>query len=319
MYPPPPGRGSDPGARTVVSVQLERTGGHPFLDRLLGWQQRLQGVDHRRPWMLDTAVVIFVGLLGVPGLLGRTGTPIWAARVSDPPTSLLLLLHASLAVPLWWRRRAPAIAFSLVAVTCVTQWILAVWLPSGISLLLVLYSLALYGALKVLPWAAALTVTGLTLAAFRQGTQQPWVAVFLLVATATAALALGLVFRIRGAYLAALEDRAARLQVEHEQRARLTAAAERSRVAREMHDIVGHNLAVIVGLVGGAAPLATSRPERSAEAPRIISGTGRQALKERRGRRPVPCSGPHHLRPRRVRLCCPARRSQRLPPQRRHA
>ncbi|MCP3758920.1 histidine kinase [Streptomyces sp. TBY4] len=265
-------------------MNSERTGGHPFLDRLLGWQQRLQRVDHRRPWILDTSVVVFVFLLGLPALLGgHTGPPMSAHRASEPPTAvLLLLLHAGLALPLWWRRRTPTLAFSVVAVTCLAQWISSIWLPSGISLLLVLYSLALYGAIKVLPWAAAVTVAGLGVAAFRSGTDQPWLAVFFLVGTATAALALGLVFRIRRAYLAALEDRAARLQTEQEQRARLTVAAERSRVAREMHDIVGHNLAVIVGLADGAASLAASRPERSAEALRIISGTGRQALKELR-------------------------------------
>ncbi|MCJ0872636.1 sensor histidine kinase [Streptomyces sp. AP-93] len=264
-------------------MSSQSTGGHPFLDRLLGWQQRLQRVDHRRPWILDTGVVISVVLLGLPAVLGgQTGPPMSAHRVSEAPPAVLLLLHAGLALPLWWRRRAPAVAFSLIAVTCVTQWIISIWLPSGISLLLVLYSLALYGALKVLPWAAAVTIAGLGVAAFRSGTDQPWIAVFFLVGTATAALALGLVFRIRRAYLAALEDRATRLQIEQDQRARLTAAAERSRVAREMHDIVGHNLAVIVGLADGAASLASSRPERSAEALNTIAGTARQALKELR-------------------------------------
>lgn len=281
--PPPPLWGSGSDGHAALSARSERAGGHPFLDRLLGWQQRIQHFDHRRPWMLDTSVVIFVALLGLAALLGgQTGPPMSANRVSESPTAVLLLLHAGATLPLWWRRRAPAVAFSVIAVTCVTQWIISIWLPSGISLLLVLYSLALYGALKVLPWAAAVTVAGLALAAFRSGVQQPWLAVFFLVGTATAALALGLVLRIRRSYLAALEDRAARLQIEQEQRARLTAASERSRVAREMHDIVGHNIAVIIGLADGAASLAASRPERSAEALRIISGTGRQALKELR-------------------------------------
>lgn len=281
--PSPPHWGSGSDAHAALSARSEGAGGHPFLERLLGWQQRIQHFDHRRPWMLDTGVVLLVAALGLPALLGgRTGPLMSANGVSEAPTAVLLLLHAGLVLPLWWRRRAPAVAFSVIAVTCMTQWIISIWLPSGISLLLVLYSLALYGALKVLPWAAAVTVAGLALAAFRSGTQQPWLAVFFLVGTATAALALGLVFRIRRSYLAALEDRAARLQIEQEQRARLTAAAERSRVAREMHDIVGHNLAVIIGLADGAASLAASRPERSAEALRIISGTGRQALTELR-------------------------------------
>ncbi|MFD8820662.1 sensor histidine kinase, partial [Streptomyces sp. NPDC059627] len=72
------------------------------------------------------------------------------------------------------------------------------------------------------------------------------------------------------------------LQIEQEQRVRLTAAAERSRVAREMHDIVGHNLSVMVSVADGAAVLAGNRGERSAEALRILGDTGRQAMSELR-------------------------------------
>ena len=97
-----------------------------------------------------------------------------------------------------------------------------------------------------------------------------------------AAVALGLTLRIRRMYLATLEDRATRLEVERDQRVRLTAAAERSRVAREMHDIVGHNLSVMVGLADGAATLAAHHNEQSAEALRILGDTGRQAMGELR-------------------------------------
>ena len=56
----------------------------------------------------------------------------------------------------------------------------------------------------------------------------------------------------------------------------------RSRVAREMHDIVGHNLSVMVSLADGAAILAANRGERSTDALRILADTGRQAMSELR-------------------------------------
>ncbi|WP_369216814.1 sensor histidine kinase, partial [Streptomyces flavofungini] len=101
----------------------------------------------------------------------------------------------------------------------------------------------------------------------------------LLVAAVAAA---GVVGRVLNAYIVALHERAARLEVERDQRARLATAAERSRVAREMHDILGHTLAVIVGLANGAAGLTEEKPERGAQALRLIADSGRGALAELR-------------------------------------
>ena len=81
--------------------------------------------------------------------------------------------------------------------------------------------------------------------------------------------------RIRRAQLAGLRERAARLEIERDQRSRLAAATERTRVAREMHDIVGHNLSVIITLADGGAYAADVAPERGKEALRLIGDTGR--------------------------------------------
>ena len=94
----------------------------------------------------------------------------------------------------------------------------------------------------------------------------------------TAAAALGVVARVRGDRFAALEERAARLEVEREQRAQLATLAERSRVSREMHDIVGHHLAVIIGLADSARFAGDQTPEIL----RLIGDTGREALVELR-------------------------------------
>jgi signal transduction histidine kinase len=101
-------------------------------------------------------------------------------------------------------------------------------------------------------------------------------------ALVAAVAAAGLVGRVVNAYIGALHERADRLEVERDQRSRLAAAAERARVAREMHDILGHTLAVIVGLAGGAAGLAEKSPKRGADTLRIIADSGRGALGELR-------------------------------------
>jgi hypothetical protein len=62
----------------------------------------------------------------------------------------------------------------------------------------------------------------------------------------------------------------------------LATAAERARIAREMHDIIGHNLSVITSLADGGSYAAAKNPERAAQALTAIGTTSRQALGELR-------------------------------------
>jgi signal transduction histidine kinase len=110
----------------------------------------------------------------------------------------------------------------------------------------------------------------------------PWWDLVAMGAILAATLLLGINLRTRQAYLAALEDRARRLEQEREQQARLAVATERARIAREMHDIVAHNLAVMVALADGAGYAAATSPDRAAEAMRKVSASGREALSEMR-------------------------------------
>jgi signal transduction histidine kinase len=82
---------------------------------------------------------------------------------------------------------------------------------------------------------------------------------------AIAAFMLGRNVRTRRAYLASVEDRARRAEHERDQQSQLAAAAERARIAREMHDVVTHNLSVMIALADGAAFVAgeTRRPPRT--------------------------------------------------------
>jgi signal transduction histidine kinase len=64
--------------------------------------------------------------------------------------------------------------------------------------------------------------------------------------------------------------------------ARIAAAAERASIAREMHDIVAHSLAVIITMADAAAVKRRSDPERAGAAMEQVSEIGRQALGETR-------------------------------------
>jgi signal transduction histidine kinase len=77
-------------------------------------------------------------------------------------------------------------------------------------------------------------------------------------------------------------DRAARVERERRQEADHAAAAERARVAREMHDIVAHNIAVMIALADGAAYTIAQNPDQAAALMSHASETGRSALTEMR-------------------------------------
>ncbi|MDQ0933276.1 signal transduction histidine kinase [Streptomyces turgidiscabies] len=186
-------------------------------------------------------------------------------------------------LPLLWRRRKPAAAFGAIAAVFVLQWALGAALRADVALFVALYSLALHGRLRQLSWACAAMAGAMALVAVRASSAvSVWDALFFLLSTATAALALGLMIRIRRAQLAGLRDRAARLEIERDQRSRLATATERTRVAREMHDIVGHNLSVIITLADAGSYATDIAPERGKEALQLIGDTGRQALGELR-------------------------------------
>ncbi|GGK59068.1 sensor histidine kinase [Streptomyces flaveus] len=273
------------GTAHPPSPGLDAAWGHPLLGRLLRGQSHQQRLDRRHPWLLDTTVVLIVALVSLPDLISSAPNGPFGETDSrgELPSGVPFVFAAALIVPLWWRRRVPAVTFFVIALVSLVQWSLGIWQQAGISMLIALYTLALHGSLRVLGWAAALIVVELTLAVcVIVPVERPLLSLFFLLGTSTAAVAIGLTLRIRRMYLAALEDRARRLEIEHDQRVQLTAAAERSRVAREMHDIVGHNLSVMVGLADGAATLAANRNEQSAEALRILGDTGRQAMGELR-------------------------------------
>ena len=88
--------------------------------------------------------------------------------------------------------------------------------------------------------------------------------------------------RWRRGYYQALEERAARLERERDAQAQVAAAAERARIAREIHDVVAHNVSVMVVQADGAAFALDSSPQRAREALAAISATGRRALAEMR-------------------------------------
>ncbi|MDT7804211.1 MAG: hypothetical protein QOI78_7644, partial [Actinomycetota bacterium] len=260
---------------------------HPLVTRLTRLGQSVRQADRRHPWVLDLAVVVVLFLMFcLPDLFphhddrGPEELLLTFRQLSPVGT---VALQAGLLLPLLWRRRAPSVAPALTAAVFLVQWSLGVFLRADVALLVALYSVTLHGRLRHLPWACAAGIALLIPVAVRvSGFVSFWEALFFLLTAVTAAVALGLAVRIRRAQLASLRDRTARLEIERDQRSKLAAATERVRVAREMHDIIGHNLSVIITLADGGVYAADVAPARSKEALRLVGDAGRQALGELR-------------------------------------
>ncbi|MEU1785763.1 histidine kinase [Streptomyces sparsogenes] len=192
-------------------------------------------------------------------------------------------LTAALALPLVWRRRAPLTVFGTVVAVAFVQWLMDVQLPADIALLVALYTAAANLDRRGTLVAGAVVEGGALLACLRWAGEGAFLTLFLAVtAMVVASAVLGVNVRTTRAYLAALEERAARLEQQQDQQARLAVAEERTRITREMHDIVTHNLSVMVALTDAAVYAQHRSPGKATTAMLQISETGRQALTDMR-------------------------------------
>jgi signal transduction histidine kinase len=247
--------------------------------------RRLRLADRDHPWLLDSFGALLVLLLGFGSLRAMAPSDVFG-RHASVPVAFIVVTAAAQSLPLALRRKAPLTVFWVVLAVCLLQVSVRLALRSDVSLMIALYGVARYAPVRprTVGLAAAGTLTAVVLVVFRVPHllhNTPFV-LFFLCCAATAATGLGLAARARQAQLIAMSDHAARLEIERDQREMIATVTERARISREMHDIIGHNLAVIIGLADGGAALAPASPERAAEAMRLIGATGRQALSELR-------------------------------------
>ena len=92
----------------------------------------------------------------------------------------------------------------------------------------------------------------------------------------------GRILRERGARELSTVKRAERLDGEREQRARMAAFSERTRIARELHDVIAHSVSVMVIQAGGARMVMDSEPDRAETSLRSVERAGREAVAEMR-------------------------------------
>ena len=231
-----------------------------------------------RRW-LDRLLVAFVIVVGGMGHV-VTGQPVATA------------FTVAEALPLLWRRRHPWTVFlAVAAVSALQAWAydqptagqlafpiavysVARWSPrwQGVTALLVGYVGALVAATR---W-----LYGFGAGELSPGNLAPYTVT--IGAIVTAAWALGSAAQTRERYVASLVARAEQAERMAEREVELAARDERSRIAREMHDVVAHGLSVIVVQADGARYAAAKDPDVAVGTLETISATGREALTEMR-------------------------------------
>lgn len=92
----------------------------------------------------------------------------------------------------------------------------------------------------------------------------------------------GTIVRVRRDYTESLRERARELERQRDTQAQIAAAEERTRIAREIHDVVSHSLSVVVFMTDGAISKIRTDPVRAEEALVTARDTGRQAMTEMR-------------------------------------
>ena len=187
-------------------------------------------------------------------------------------------------VPLLWRRSHPLQVLGVVGLTSVVLEVLRYPTAGGTCVLVALYTVAARADRR-----ESLQALGVTGAAVLVVLVSNWddltvidvVANYLVFGTAWI---LGDNVRTRRKYVAELEEKAVRLEAEREAQAKRATADERTRIARELHDVVAHSVSVMT-VQAGAARRLLDRSEADPqvrEAMATIEATGREALTELR-------------------------------------
>jgi signal transduction histidine kinase len=243
----------------------------------------------RPAWVIDTAIAVAATLAAVwaaivpghhdgPYVVHPGGLPYPAFPAG--PSAWVVLGIALTTAPLAFRRRYPATAFGVIfaAVLMTHDYVTTITFA---AVIFAAYSAVLYSRFR---WAALLavgTAAVIATAAFPNTTPQV-PARFTALLVLVPAMAVALVMRGWRQRAGDSAQRLLRAEAEHEAQTRRAVEAERSRIAGELHDVVTHNVSVMVVQAGAARSVLDSSPDDAREALLAVEASGRTAMSELR-------------------------------------
>jgi signal transduction histidine kinase len=196
------------------------------------------------------------------------------------PTTAEAVVSVVLVVPLVFGPRAPVAVFAAVMATCLVQLALTEHvLVADLAPLVALYYLIAHGPSRLAPIGLGVALVGAVAMSARASF--PGVLDGFVLGTAVVS-AYVLVAALLADRRVSRRARLAALERERDRQAEVGAARERARIARELHDVVAHSLAVMVAQADGGRYAAPEDPDAAGRALAQIAQTGRDALAQMR-------------------------------------
>jgi signal transduction histidine kinase len=227
-----------------------------------------------RDWIVDVSAFVLAVTAG-------GGMYLMEASTDGESGALLFydLVFGGLAcIAIWWRRRWPlGVALALLPVGAFS----AMSVGAGS---IALFTLAVHRRLAV---AAAVGAIGVALAPIYSvlhddGTTSIWVGVVIGALASVALVAWGSFVRARRQLVLSLRERAERAESEQQLRVEQARQHERSRIAREMHDVLAHRISLLSLHAGALEFRPDAPPDEVARAAGVIRGSAHQALEDLR-------------------------------------
>jgi signal transduction histidine kinase len=224
-----------------------------------------------KPLVIDIVLALVVTAHGLSSL--EPGAPLAAALVLPAGTLALI-----------WRHRAPLVVLAVSGTVFLVLDGLGYaspWLPFAPAI--ALYTVAATRSSRVSSAAmGVLAAAGIAAAVAHPGafTEAGQYLDYLIALAASWTVGYGA--RLNSIRTAQLERQAAQLRLEQEHRTQQAVAEEQARIARELHDIVTHNVSIIVAQAGATRRVADVRPDLARKALDSIETVGRAALAEMR-------------------------------------
>ncbi|MEP6561417.1 MAG: histidine kinase, partial [Nakamurella sp.] len=257
-------------------------------------------------WLPDAALAIVLAVLLIPASVPL----VLDSSASTPVRTALTVAIVVAQLTVAFRRSQPAIAYlscsAAMAVLVVAPPLTglelagfadpvpAILLPSSGVYLVLLYSVAAHGVGRMPVIALLIAGVGVVLTSARllsaqiistvkpTGWPVPLIVLGVLVAAVVAAWSLGRFRRLRQDYVRSLAERARQAEADRALRAEQAADRERTRIAREMHDVVSHSLAVMVAQAEAGRMAAVKDPALGIAVLPTIATTGREAMADMR-------------------------------------
>ncbi|WHI46918.1 sensor histidine kinase [Microbulbifer sp. TRSA001] len=247
------------------------------LPKLPMWRP-LRGPFERWPHLTDLLIALLMFLLTLL-MWSRNGSPgvLSMQSLSDVITFQCAFVGS---FALLWRRTHP---WQVQAVILGATILLELGLPADgiVAMAISLYSLGRYEANTRASFFGVIAT--LVFVALDQGIPvQPTAAGTVTVMLVWALWYIGRRLRFRGEYLRLLEERAKYLERERNAESERAVAAERTRIAREMHDVVAHQVSLMTVQAGAARAISRNNPQAASEAMASVEEAGRQAMTEMR-------------------------------------